>query len=137
VTVLPSPCCDKIVGPWLQNHGCKVGRESMTTVVCVFDSHACVTSIMVSTWAAMADIKFHGDVIFLFSRVVVGCCRDNETCKCSAPRTYVENMNFSGKLLSRTKITSHGGRTPRTWKIASFEDQIARVKAEFLNLGIN
>jgi hypothetical protein len=29
-----------------------------------------VTSIMVSTWAAMADVKFYGDVIFWI--VVVG-----------------------------------------------------------------
>jgi hypothetical protein len=107
-------------------------------MVYVFDSYIYMTSIIVSIWAAMAAMKFHGDVIFLFSRfVVVGCCRDDETYKCSVPRTYVENINFSGKLLSRTKITSYGGRIPRTWKIASFEDQIARVKAEFLNLGIN
>jgi hypothetical protein len=47
----------------------------------------------------MADMKFHGDVIFLFSRiVVVDCCRDDETYKCSVPRTYVENINFRAEV---------------------------------------
>jgi hypothetical protein len=31
----------------------------------VFDSYTDKTSIIVSIWAAMADIEFHGDVIFL------------------------------------------------------------------------
>jgi hypothetical protein len=64
-----------------------------------------MNSIIVSTWAAMADIKFHGDVIFLFSRlVVVGCCRDDETCKCSALRTYVENIIPSMRGASKISL---------------------------------
>jgi hypothetical protein len=53
----------------------------------------------------MADIKFHGDVIFLFSRlVVVGCCRDDETYKCSVLRTYVENRIPSMRGASKISL---------------------------------
>jgi hypothetical protein len=89
----------------------------MITVVYVFDSFIHMTSIIVSTWAAMADMKFHGDVILLFRRiVVVGCCRDDETHKCSAPRTHVENINFSGKFFSsKTKFWAKlRPRAPKT-----------------------
>jgi hypothetical protein len=55
----------------------------MTVDCTFFDSHVVLTSIMVSTLAAMADIKFHSDVIFLFSPHRCRrrrCCGDDETC---------------------------------------------------------
>jgi hypothetical protein len=76
----------------------------------LFDSYIDMTSIIVLIWAAMADIKFHGDVMFLFVRVVVVVVAakvfsTNGRIKCSVPRTYVENINFSGKFFSaKTKF---------------------------------
>jgi hypothetical protein len=80
---------------------------------CLFDSHADVNSIMVSTWAAMADIKFHGDVIFLFSPCCC-CCfvvvvvEAKVSHECSAPRTCVENTNFRGNLCSTKSLFTNG-----------------------------
>jgi hypothetical protein len=81
----------------------------------LFDSYIDMTSIIVLVWAAMADIKFHGDVMFLFVRIVVVVVvvvvvaakvfSTNGRIKCSVPRTYVENINFSGKFFSaKTKF---------------------------------
>jgi hypothetical protein len=77
--------CDKIMGPWLQNHGCKVRRALMMTVDRVFDSHADLTSITVLTWAAMANIKFQGDVILLFS---LCCCCHNDARRALAAKAF-------------------------------------------------
>jgi hypothetical protein len=57
-------------------------------MVYVFDIYIDLTSIIVSIWAAMADIKFHGDVIFLFSPCCCCCC----CCCCCDDET-----NFGGK----------------------------------------
>jgi hypothetical protein len=65
----------------------------------VFDSYLYLNSIIVSIWVAMADIKFHGDVIFLFSPFCCCCCCWLQ--KCSVPRTYVENINFSGSFWAK------------------------------------
>jgi hypothetical protein len=90
-----------IVGPWLQNHGCKVRRALIITMVYVFDSYIYLTSIIFSIWAAMADIKFHGDVIFLFSPCYCCCC-DDETYfvreKCSVPRMYGKSVQYHGRM---------------------------------------
>ena len=37
----------------------------------VFDSYLYLNSIIVSIWVAMADIKFHGDVVVVVVVVVV------------------------------------------------------------------
>jgi hypothetical protein len=44
-----------------------------TSADCAFDSHVFHASIIVSTWVAMADFEFRGDVT-----VVESCCQPFE-----------------------------------------------------------
>ena len=97
---LPSLVCDKIAGPWVENHVSAVRMASMTSADCAFDVHACFPppSSSVSMWSAMADFEFCGDVIFYFSRRscgVVGKCL--ETCL-DASR---EKVSRRGRGISR------------------------------------
>jgi hypothetical protein len=57
----------------------------------------------------MADIKFHGDVIFcsvcIVVVVVVVVVAAKVSYECSAPWTHVENTNFRG-ICARQKVCS-------------------------------
>jgi hypothetical protein len=65
---LPSLVCDKIVGPWVQNHVSTVRIATIISIYYEFDSYVYFPppSSSVSMWAAMADFEFCGDVIFIF-----------------------------------------------------------------------
>jgi hypothetical protein len=77
---LPSLVCDKIVGPWVQNHVSTVRMAMTMSVDYEIDICACfpLPSSSVSMWAAMADFEFCGDVIFYFLNRIGDC--ENENC---------------------------------------------------------
>jgi hypothetical protein len=73
VTVLPHGLlvCDKIAGPWAQNHVSAVRTALMMSADHAFDSHVCFPppSLSVSTWAAMADFEFCGNVTCFYFKL--------------------------------------------------------------------